>query len=98
MLQGLADLPGVRVWGIADLGRLDERVPTVSLTHARCTPREVAEHLAQQGIFLWHGHHYALALTEALGLEPHGTVRVGLLHYNTAEEVDRLLMALAELK
>jgi selenocysteine lyase/cysteine desulfurase len=57
----------------------------------------VATHLANQGIFVWHGNYYALSLTEQLGLEPGGMVRVGFLHYNTAEEVDRLLRALAEL-
>jgi selenocysteine lyase/cysteine desulfurase len=53
--------------------------------------------LAQRGIFVWHGNYYALPLTEELGLEPGGMVRIGLLHYNTAEEVDRLLEALREL-
>ena len=60
-------------------------------------PRAVAEHLDRHGIFVWHGNYYALALTEALGLEPEGMVRVGLLHYNTEEEVNRLLAALQEL-
>ena len=45
---------------------------------------------------MWHGNFYALPLTEALGLEPEGVVRIGLLHYNTTDEVDRLLAALAE--
>jgi selenocysteine lyase/cysteine desulfurase len=69
-------------------------VPTVSFTHRRLTPKEIAERLANQGIFVWHGNYYALPLTEALGLEPDGMVRIGLLHYNTADEVDRLLAAL----
>ena len=51
--------------------------------------------LAEQGIFAWSGNSYALALSEALGLEPAGVVRTGMLHYNTPEEVDRLLAALA---
>jgi selenocysteine lyase/cysteine desulfurase len=73
-------------------------VPTVSITHDRLRPREVAEHLDRRGIFVWHGNFYALELTEALGLEPDGMVRIGLLHYNTAGEVQRLLAALAELE
>jgi selenocysteine lyase/cysteine desulfurase len=56
----------------------------------------MADALARQGIFTWAGNHYALPLTEALGLEPHGTLRIGLLHYNTADEVDRLLAALSQ--
>jgi cysteine desulfurase family protein (TIGR01976 family) len=97
LLRGLAELPIIRVWGISDPTRLHERVPTVAITHSRLRAIEVAEFLAQRGIFVWHGNFYALALTEALGLEPDGLVRIGLLHYNTAEEVDRLLSALAEL-
>jgi selenocysteine lyase/cysteine desulfurase len=91
LLAGLADLPGLRVWGITAPERLAERVPTVSFTHASLTPREIATRLAERGVYVWSGNHYALPLTEALGLEPDGTLRVGIVHYNTAEEVDRLL-------
>ena len=59
--------------------------------------RKVASFLGEHGIFSWEGNSYALPLTEALGLEPDGVVRVGLLHYNTAEEVDRLIATLATL-
>jgi selenocysteine lyase/cysteine desulfurase len=54
--------------------------------------------LAERGIFAWAGNHYALPVTETLALEPHGTLRIGLVHYNTADEVDRLLEALAEIR
>lgn len=94
LLEGLSALPEVRVYGITAPQRVGERVPTVSFTHARKTPHEVARYLGQQGIFVWHGNYYALPLTETLGLEPEGMVRVGLMHYNTAGEVDRLLTAL----
>ncbi|MFQ5734834.1 MAG: cysteine desulfurase-like protein [Planctomycetaceae bacterium] len=97
LLRGLAELPAFRVWGIAEGDRMHERVPTVSVTHASRTPAELASALGQRGLFAWHGNHYALPLTEALGLEPGGTLRIGLLHYNTAHEVDRLLGALREL-
>jgi cysteine desulfurase family protein (TIGR01976 family) len=95
LLDGLAAMPGFRVWGVTQPGRLHERVPTVSVTHHRVTPAEMADVLARQGLFTWAGNHYALPLTEALGLEPNGTLRIGLLHYNTAEEVDRLLEVLS---
>jgi cysteine desulfurase family protein (TIGR01976 family) len=98
LLHGLAGLPSVRIWGITDPRRLHERVPTVAFTHARCSPREVVRHLDRHGIFVWHGNFYALSLTEMLGLEPEGMVRIGLLHYNTSEEVERLVEALAELE
>jgi len=97
LLAALAELPAVKVWGITDPNRLDQRVPTVVITHQRLRPRELATYLAERGIFVWHGNLYALPLTEALGLEPEGLVRIGLLHYNTQEEVQRLLGVLAEL-
>ena len=59
--------------------------------------KDVVEHLAEHDIYAWHGNFYALPLTEALGLEPDGLVRIGLLHYNTREEVQRLLAVLDEL-
>jgi cysteine desulfurase family protein (TIGR01976 family) len=97
MIEALTGLHDVRLWGIADPRRLDERVPTFSITHRSRSPLEVAQHLAGRGIFVWHGNFYALPLTEALDLEPNGLVRIGLLHYNTVEEIDRLRLALEEL-
>lgn len=97
LLEGLASLPEYRVWGITETGRIRERVPTVSLTHGEIPPRELARRLGERGIFAWHGNFYALPLTTALGLEPDGMLRLGLLHYNTEEEVDRLLVALSEI-
>ena len=97
LLEGLASVKGVRIHGITDPKRLGERVPTVSFTVADRTPGEVAHHLAQRSVFAWHGNYYALPLTEALGVEPDGMVRVGLLHYNTAADVARLVAALDEL-
>jgi cysteine desulfurase family protein (TIGR01976 family) len=97
LLEGLAKIPNVKVLGITDLERMAERVPTVSIVHGKQPAKAVAEHLAKRGIFVWHGNFYALALSEMLGLEPQGMVRIGLLHYNTAEEIERLLEALREL-
>ena len=95
MLEGLANIAGVTVWGITDLDRLDERVATVSITVRDKPAAEVAAHLGERGIFVWDGHFYAVDVIEHLGLEPEGMVRIGLLHYNTAAEVDRLLEELA---
>ena len=94
LIQGLRVIPGLRIWGIVDEDRLPERVPTVSCTHDSLTPHEIAARLAESGFYVWPGNHYALPLTETLGLEPHGTLRIGAVHYNTADEVDRLLVAL----
>jgi cysteine desulfurase family protein (TIGR01976 family) len=98
LIAGLAELPSVRTWGITDLQRLTERVPTVSITHRKLPPAELAEYLGLRGIFAWHGNFYALELTETLGLEPAGLVRLGLLHYNTTTEIERLLAVLQELE
>jgi cysteine desulfurase family protein (TIGR01976 family) len=98
LLAGLAAIPAVRVWGIRDLDRLAERTPTVALTVAGQSPRAVATALGSQGVFAWDGDFYATALIEHLGLaESGGVVRLGLVHYNTAEEVDRTLAAVASI-
>jgi cysteine desulfurase family protein (TIGR01976 family) len=97
LLEALAPEKGVRIYGITDPRRLHERVPTVSFTVAGRTPGALARHLAQHSVFAWHGNYYALPLTEALGVEPDGMVRVGLLHYNTAADIDRLVTSLEEL-
>lgn len=97
LLDGLAAMPEVKIWGIVDAARRAGRVPTVAITHRRLTPRQMAEQLGAQGFFVWHGNFYALPLTESLGLEPEGLLRIGLLHYNTREEVERFLAAMSGL-
>ncbi|MCB9952877.1 MAG: cysteine desulfurase-like protein [Planctomycetaceae bacterium] len=97
MLEGLQNLGAYRLWGIADIARIDERVPTFSLTYAKQTPLQLATRLAEVGCYAWAGNHYALSFSEAADLEPHGTLRIGLLHYNTSEEVDRVLAELDRL-
>ncbi len=96
LVRGLAALPAFKLWGIEDEAATD-RAPTLAVTHQRLSPRQIAETLGAQGIFVWDGNYYALEVTTALGLEPDGMVRIGLLHYNTASEVERLLKALAAL-
>lgn len=88
---GFDRLPQFRSWGITDPKRFDERVPTFSISHRTLPSIEVARRLAAAGIYVWHGNFYALPLTETLGVEPQGLVRIGLLHYNTQEEVNYLL-------
>jgi cysteine desulfurase family protein (TIGR01976 family) len=96
-LGGLAKLSPLKVWGITDPSKIASRVPTISITHPDLSAREIAERLASQGIFTWHGHFYAMTLAEVLGLKAEGLLRIGFLHYNTREEVDRTLAALAQI-
>ncbi|MCU0494229.1 MAG: cysteine desulfurase-like protein [Chloroflexaceae bacterium] len=98
LIAGLLAIPGLTLYGIREPERFGSRTPTVSFRMASHTPRAIAEFLGQRGIFVWDGNYYALSLTERLGVEAEGgMVRVGLAHYNTAEEVERLLAALREL-
>jgi selenocysteine lyase/cysteine desulfurase len=88
VLETLAETPGVRIYGLQDMRRLEERVPTFSFTLGGLHPRFVAERLAAEGIYVWDGNYYALCVTERLGLEEQGgMVRVGPVHYNTVEEI-----------
>ena len=96
LAEGLAALPGIRVHGISDPTRFDDRTPTAALTFDGVAPRAAAEALGRQAIAAWDGDFYATGLIERLGLATRGGVlRIGLTHYNTATEVDRLLDALA---
>ena len=97
MLDGLLALPRTHVYGITGHDRLNERVPTFAIRIDGRLPLEVAQYLAERGICVWSGNYYALNLTERLGFEDSGgMVRIGLAHYNTSEEVDRMLADLRE--
>jgi len=97
LIQGLQTIPGLRIYGITDPKRFEERCSTLSLRIGDHHPRKIAEFLDERGIFTWDGNYYALNLSERLGVEEKGgMLRIGLVHYNTAEEVERLLDALRE--
>src|SRR5262249_12099204 len=97
-LRAVAELPRVRVYGIADPGRIAERTPTFAFTVDGRAPAAVASALADEGIAVWDGNYYALELMQALGLEGRGgAVRAGFLHYTRASEVDALIDALRRL-
>lgn len=90
LLDVLGGISEVRVHGLTDPARLAERVPTVSFTLHGRTPAEVSAFLGENGVYVWDGNYYALSVTERLGLEGSGgMVRVGPVHYNTLEEIDR---------
>jgi cysteine desulfurase family protein (TIGR01976 family) len=94
LLDGLEAMPGARVWGITDRARFDERTPTAAVTFAGRSAESVSRALGDRGIATWWGNFYAIGPMERLGLEPEGVLRIGLTHYNTAGEVDRLLAEL----
>ncbi len=98
LVPALLEIPGLTFYGITEPARFQQRVPTVAVRIAGRSPRDLAAYLGERGIFTWDGNYYALNLSERLGVEPSGgMLRIGLAHYNTAEEVDRLLEALREL-
>lgn len=97
LLDALAERSRFKVWGITDPARQARRVPTIALTMADRPALALAEHLAARGIYTWHGNLYALGLAERLGVEQRGGfLRLGLVHYNTVEEVERVVAALDE--
>ena len=95
LIAGTGAIPGVTIHGISDPVRAPERVPTVSVSIDGVAPRAAADTLGREGIYVWDGDFYATGLIERLGkAEVGGVLRIGLVHYNTAEEVDRTLEAL----
>ena len=98
LISGLLAIPTLTFYGITDSSRFDRRTPTVAIRMEGYTPRELAERLGERGIFTWDGNYYAINLAERLGVQQSGgMLRIGLAHYNTAEEVERLLAELSAL-
>jgi cysteine desulfurase family protein (TIGR01976 family) len=95
LIDGLMSIDGIKVQGVTDKEAMDRRVPTVSFTHQSKQPNEIAAALAQQGIFVWSGHNYAVEVAKALNIyDTGGAVRVGPVHYNSLAEIDELLEVL----
>ena len=106
LIDGLLDIDGVRVLGITDKAAFDRRVPTVSFTHARVAPGDIAQYLADDNVFV-----SPLSVSMALGMtyngarndtalgiyETGGAVRIGPVHYNSVGEVDETLELLLKL-
>jgi selenocysteine lyase/cysteine desulfurase len=98
LIDGLMQLDGVMVQGLSAADAMQRRVPTVAFTHDSVAPATIAESLAQQNIFVWHGHNYAIEVAKTLGLyETGGAVRIGPVHYNSHAEIDELLTALSSI-
>ncbi|HKM84642.1 MAG TPA: cysteine desulfurase-like protein [Terriglobales bacterium] len=98
IIAGLLAIPGLKLYGISDPRRFDNRCATVVVRIEGHTPLELATKLGERGFFTWDGNYYALNLTEQLDVERRGGfLRIGLVHYNTMEEVEKLLAALREI-
>jgi cysteine desulfurase family protein (TIGR01976 family) len=97
-LEGIREIPSLRLYGIAEPERAGERTPTFAIRVAEQHPAETAKTLAERGIFVWDGNYYALEIMERLRLQDSGgAVRIGFCHYNTRDEVDRVLQELGTL-
>jgi len=97
-MAGLQKIPGLKIYGITDPARFHQRCATLAIRIEGHTPLQLATKLGDRGFFTWDGNYYALNLTEHLNVEKSGGfLRIGLVHYNTLEEVDRLLAALREI-
>lgn len=95
LIAGLEQIPGVTLYGVRDPKQFDQRVGTVSVRMKGVSPHEIAKRLGEKGLFTWDGNFYALDLTERLGVEESGgLLRIGVLHYNTEVEIERLLAEL----
>ena len=98
MIAGLLAIPGLKLYGITDPSRFENRCATIVVRIEGHTPLELATKLGERGIFTWDGNYYALNVTEQLDVERlGGFLRIGLVHYNTMDEVDTLLAALREI-
>jgi cysteine desulfurase family protein (TIGR01976 family) len=98
LIAGLLAIPKLRFYGVTDPRRFDRRCPTVAVRIDGHTPKELAVQLNQRGFLTWDGNYFALNVSEKLGVEPTGGfLRIGLAHYNTAEEVERVLAALRQI-
>jgi cysteine desulfurase family protein (TIGR01976 family) len=98
MIAGLVAIPGLKLYGISDPRRFEQRCATIVVRVEGFTPLELATKLGERGFFTWDGNYYALNVTEQLDVERlGGFLRIGLVHYNTTEEVERLLGAMREI-
>jgi len=96
LISAIESVPRTRIYGVTGMNRLNERVPTVSFTLEGKDPEKVADAIGKQNVNVWNGHNYALAVVERLGLlEAGGMIRVGPVHYNTADEVEQFREALS---
>ena len=97
LIEGLSEIEEIEIYGITDFARLNERFPTFSIRHRNIPPAQLASRLSENGIYVWNGNYYALEFSERMGFEPEGMVRIGLVHYNKYDEIDRLIDVIKQL-
>jgi cysteine desulfurase family protein (TIGR01976 family) len=102
LIEGISKMPRLKIYGITDPSCFAWRCPTIALRvvnqNEGTTPLALAAKLGERGFFTWDGNYYALNLTEHLDVEKTGGfLRIGLVHYNTTDEVERLVQALREI-
>jgi selenocysteine lyase/cysteine desulfurase len=98
LVNGMRSIAGLKLYGISETARFDKRCPTLAVRIEGHTPLDLATKLGERGFFTWDGNYYAINVTEQLDVEKDGGfLRIGLFHYNTVEEVDKLLAALHEI-
>ena len=95
LAAGLEAIEGVRILGLTAEADIERRTPTAAITIDGVAPHDAAVRLGERGIAVWDGDFYATGLIERLGLARDGVLRIGLTHYNTRDEVDRLLEELS---
>jgi cysteine desulfurase family protein (TIGR01976 family) len=97
LIENIRNIKGLKVRGITSANAMHRRVPTVSFTIEGKAPDQLAKHFASENMFVWSGHNYAIEPIKAMGLtDKGGVLRVGLAHYNTAEEVDQFTQFLKQ--
>jgi cysteine desulfurase family protein (TIGR01976 family) len=98
MFDTLRAIPGLKIYGLTDRSRFDERVATFAFRLANLSPRRIAEELDRDNIYAWSGNYYALEVTKRLDVEDKGgLLRVGAVHYNTLADIERLGKSLARI-
>lgn len=98
LYETLRAIPGMTIYGLTDPARFDERVATFSFRLANLPPRRIAEELDKDNVYAWDGNYYALEVTKRLDVEDKGgMLRVGAVHYNTLEDIERLGQSLARI-
>lgn len=96
LIDRFSSIDGLEIIGIKDKTRVNERFPTFSVRHNKVSSAELAKRLGESGICVWNGNYYALEFSTRMGFEPDGMVRIGLVHYNTIEEIDRMIEAMEQ--
>ena len=92
LITGLTSIPGVRIYGITSRYDWDKRVATVSIRKQGLTPQQLHSVLAKENVFAWEGNFYAVSIAERIAVEQSGgLLRIGLVHYNVSQEVDKCL-------